>query len=277
MSPALSEPLLTGLALALLAGCGLSGLWTCAAGRARWLPRVCAGCAGYLLVVALAVRGVRSGGWPFGSAHEAVLLTAAAAALLYVLGVPRRLSSAGGACVGFGAVLLVGLSLLLVPAGARSPQPASAMFASALYPLHVVTAALGYGGLLLAGTAGLGRLLAGGGRGLPPERGWIGEDLEALAWRGLAWGYPCLTLGMVVGAAWSWLTWGWYWSWGTKEVLTLLTWGLFTMALHTRRLAGWRGRPHAAVLATGLLALLVTLLAAGALARALRPAVQYIF
>jgi len=82
---------------------------------------------------------------------------------------------------------------------------------------------------------------------------------------------------MILGALWGWLSWGTYWSWSVKELLSLLPWGLFTLAFHTRRLKGWQGRPHAVVLAAGLLALLLTLLAAEALAQRLLPTARYIF
>jgi ABC-type transport system involved in cytochrome c biogenesis permease subunit len=281
VSTLLQEPVLTGLALLFLAGSGVLAGWTLVAGRRGWLARGGAGVGSYLLILALTARGIRIQGWPCTSTYEAVLLTAAAIALLYAVGVPHHLSGPGGVCAGVSTTLLVGLTLLFVPAAARTPQPPPAAFSGPLFPLHVLCMALGYGGLLLAGCAGLWRLAAGRGAGehsfRPGRRVVRPADLEALAWRGLAWGYPCLTLGMAVGAAWGWTVWGWYWGWSIKEVLTLLTWGLFTMAVHARRLQGWRGRPYAAVLAAGLVALLVTLLAAGALARGGNPTVQYVF
>lgn len=236
---------------------------------ARW----CAGAGGYFLLLSLAARGIATRGWPLGSTYEAVLLSAAALALFHALGTPRRLAAIGGVCAGLGSLLMVVLALLLTPAGTRMAELPPPALAGIWFPIHVLASAIGYGGLLLAGGAGLFRFL--GGRGAASSS--LASDLEAVAGRAVAWGYPWLTLGMTTGAVWSWLAWGRYWSWSVKEVLTLLTWGIFTLAFHTRRLEGWRGRPHAAVLAAGLLALLVTLLAAEGLARRVVPGVEYLF
>lgn len=276
----MSEGLLTGLGVAgLVAGTGLAG-WgllgrKALATTARW----CIGSGGYLLLLVLVARGLQVRGWPLSSAYEAALLVAAAAALLYAFAVPRWLTAPGGVCAGAGALLVFLLATLLFPAGARVAHPPPAALAGVWFPLHAGTTALGYGGLILAGSAGLLLLLRGGGTGTASSRPALlaPAELGALARRGLAWGYPLLTLGMTFGAIWGWTTWGRYWTWSVKEVLTLLAWGLFTAALHARRLSGWRGRPHAALLAAGLAAVLAALFAAQALVRWLGPAVQYVF
>ncbi len=263
MSGLLHEGTLLPLAAAaLLAGTGLAlfgGERT--AGAARWAV----GSGGYLLLLALLARGLQAHAWPLGSAYEAALLAAAATALAVGIA-PRHAAARGAGCAGGGALLLLGLALLLTPPAARAAQAPPGALAGVLFPLHVVVTALGYGGLVPAGAAGLVRLLRG-----KDEAG------EALIQRGLAWGYPLLTLGMALGALWSWQTWGRCWNWGVKEALTLVTWGLFTLALHTRRLKGWSGRVHAAVLVLGLAAVLVTLLGATALARWAGMGEMYVF
>jgi ABC-type transport system involved in cytochrome c biogenesis permease subunit len=279
----MSEGLLTGLGVALLlAGTGLA-VWGLSgrsrlAGAARW----CVGSGGYVLLLALVARGLAVRGLPLSSAYEASLLTAALTALAYPLvvpgdlswqpaqvsGSPRRPAALGTVCSGTITLAILALGALVFPAGARAAQPPPAALAGVWFPLHVSAAAAGYGGLLLAGTAGLLRLL---------RKHHAEPVLDALISRGLAWGYPLLTLGMTLGAVWGWITWGRYWSWSAKEILTLTTWGLFTLALHTRRLRGWDGWVHAAVLTAGLVVVLVTLFGAEALVRWLGPAVQYVF
>lgn len=263
MSGLLGEGTLLPLAgAALLAGTGLALFGGARrAGAARWAV----GSGGYLLLLALLARGLQSRAWPLGSAYEAALLAAAAAALAVGIA-PRRAASRGAGCAGGGALLLLGLALLTTPVEARAALAPPAALAGVWFPLHVAATALGYGGLALAGTAGLLGLLRG--------RDAAGE---ALIRQGLAWGYPLLTLGMALGALWGWQTWGRYWNWSTKEMLTLLTWGLFTLALHTRRLKGWSGRAHAAVLVLGFAAMLVTLLGAAALARWAGFGAPYVF
>jgi ABC-type transport system involved in cytochrome c biogenesis permease subunit len=82
---------------------------------------------------------------------------------------------------------------------------------------------------------------------------------------------------MLAGAIWSWESWGWLWSWNSKEILTLVTWGLFTLAFHTRRLSGWRGRPHAAVLTAGLVTLFLTLLVSRQVGQRALSGIEYVF
>ncbi|MGB9722768.1 MAG: cytochrome c biogenesis protein CcsA [Chloroflexia bacterium] len=273
MSALAWEDLLAILALPCLfggSGLALAGLLAKKPGlghRARW----CAGAGGYLLLLILVSRGLQVQGWPLTDLYEVLLLTAAATALAGALGAPRRQEALAGACAGLAAGLIVALSLLLLPWGSRLPHPPMAALGSIWFPLHVLATTLGYGGLVLAGSAGLLRLL-------PPGRLPISsDDAEEVAWRGLAWGYPWLSLGMVLGMVWGWWAWGRPWSWSPKEVLTLLTWGLFTLAFHTRRLKGWRGWKHALILVAGLAALFSTLLLAGVLARQAVPVVEYVF
>ncbi len=234
--------------------------------RSRW----CAGAGGYLLLLVLTNRGLQARGWPLTDLYEVLLLTAAATALGYALGAPRREEALAGACAGPAAGLIVALALLFLPAEARLPHPPTAALGSIWFPLHVLATTLGYGGLVLAGSAGLLHFLSGR---LPVAP----DEVEEVAGRGLALGYPWLTLGMVLGMVWGWWAWGRPWSWSPKEVLTLLTWGLFTLAFHTRRLKGWRGRKHALILVAGLAALLSTLLLAETLARQAVPVVEYVF
>jgi ABC-type transport system involved in cytochrome c biogenesis permease subunit len=251
-------------------GLSLAGLLTGRPGLGHW-ARWCAGSGGYLLLLVLTWRGLQVQGWPLTDLYEVLLLTAATTALACALVAPRRQEALAGACAGPAAGLMVALALLFLPSGSRLPHPPTAALGSLWFPLHVLATTLGYGGLILAGSAGLLRLLPAGRLPISPH------DAEEVAWRGLAWGYPWLTLGMVLGMVWGWWAWGRPWSWSTKEVLTLLTWGLFTLAFHTRRLKGWRGRPHALILTAGLAALLLTLLAAEALARLAVPVAEYVF
>jgi ABC-type transport system involved in cytochrome c biogenesis permease subunit len=287
----LREDLLAWLAAVLLAsGTILAGVgllpW-----RERWgrVARWSIGLGGYGLLLSLLARGIQAGGLPLVSTYEVVLLAAAATALVYAVGMPRWLDNIGGLCAGAVGFLMVLLALSLTPAGARVPQPPPPILRGILFPLHVATTALGYGGLLLSGCAGMVGLLVGPRGGAARSRLSIGAegtelaaarfrgDLERLAWRALAWGYPWLTLGMTLGAWWGWMAWGRYWSWSVKEILTLLTWGFFALAFHTRRLKGWRGRPHAAILVAGVILLLLTLLAAEAIASRFMVVVRYVF
>jgi cytochrome c-type biogenesis protein CcsB len=77
----------------------------------------------------------------------------------------------------------------------------------------------------------------------------ITELLDLWSYRLIAFGFPCLTLGIISGAVWANQAWGSYWSWDPKESWALITWLVFATYLHSRLIKGWQGtRP--AVLAT---------------------------
>lgn len=58
----------------------------------------------------------------------------------------------------------------------------------------------------------------------------------------LLWGFPLLTLGVVVGSIWARTVWGSHWQWDPKQVWTLAAWVLYALLLHQRLALGWKGR-----------------------------------
>ena len=100
------------------------------------------------------------------------------------------------------------------------------------------------GAILLA--AGLWPLMVWGTSRLRlRERLPEAEDLERVTHRMVAFGLPFLTLGIATGAYWANQAWGRYWGWDDKEVAALVTWLVYAIYLHLRRLPSWRG-PRAA-------------------------------
>ncbi|HEY3346704.1 MAG TPA: c-type cytochrome biogenesis protein CcsB [Nitrospirota bacterium] len=71
------------------------------------------------------------------------------------------------------------------------------------------------------------------------------EMLDELAYKGIALGFPLLTLAIVTGAIWANSAWGQYWGWEPKEIWALITWFIYAAYLHMRLVAGWRGRKAA--------------------------------
>jgi len=60
--------------------------------------------------------------------------------------------------------------------------------------------------------------------------------------RAMGLGYLLLTAGIILGAVWANEAWGSYWSWDPKETWSLITWMVYTAAIHLRRTHGWKGR-----------------------------------
>lgn len=83
----------------------------------------------------------------------------------------------------------------------------------------------------------------------PPVTRSLSELLDIWSYRLIAFGFPCLTLGIISGAVWANQAWGSYWSWDPKESWALITWLVFAIYLHSRLIKGWQGK-RPAILAT---------------------------
>ena len=256
-----SDPVapLAALACFLLAACffvaspsrarvRLVGIWIGAAGVA-------------VLAGALAARGLRAAHWPLTNQYEFALafaLSAALATLTVDAGQADR-SPMVQAVSMLLAAALVTYARLLLPSAKRAIQPLSPALDSIWLPLHVGTAALAYGALAVAGTAGLVWLVHA------PERTAADQALH----RAISVGYPLLTLSLIFGLIWAQVAWGRYWGWDLKEVWTLIAWLVYTLYWHLHRRPGWPGRRVAWLALAGLASVLFTFLGVGWLARSI--------
>jgi len=68
------------------------------------------------------------------------------------------------------------------------------------------------------------------------------EPLDTMIYRLIGWGFPILTLGVILGARWAYDAWGRYWGWDAKETWALITWFTYAIYLHMRLVMSWRGR-----------------------------------
>lgn len=86
------------------------------------------------------------------------------------------------------------------------------------------------------------------------------SQYDESAYRVVLLAYPFLTIGICLGALWAEDSWGQYWSWDLKETWALITWMLYAVYLHCRKILFFRkcSRP---VLVLAYLALLITYLA----------------
>jgi len=110
-------------------------------------------------------------------------------------------------------------------------------------------------GAILGFLAGKGAAKPGFGKRLPSL-----DVLDEVSYRGIAFGFPLLTIGIITGAIWADQAWGRWWGWDPKETWSLITWLFYGAYLHTRLTMGWRGR-HSAILAViGLVMVLITYL-----------------
>lgn len=204
--------------------------------------------AGFLIAAgAVAWRGLSTGHIPLQNLFEVFL---AMGALIYPIALAcRRLPASRE-----GADMLLGV-ILLWPAGfifPETPRPLPPALQSFLFAPHVLVYLAAY--VLLAKSA----ILAAAQFRRRPEDEYAALDRSAHALT--AWGYPFLTLGLLLGAWWGKLAWGDFWHWDPKEMWALATWLIYTGYFHARAQFGREPRRlHATLLLAGFVAIILTL------------------
>jgi cytochrome c-type biogenesis protein CcsB len=68
------------------------------------------------------------------------------------------------------------------------------------------------------------------------------EQLDDLAHKTLALGFPLMTLGLISGALWASAEWGSRWPLDPKIELSFVSWLIYLAMVFSRWTAGWRGR-----------------------------------
>jgi cytochrome c-type biogenesis protein CcsB len=79
------------------------------------------------------------------------------------------------------------------------------------------------------------------------------DQLDQLAYKSVAIGFPAFTLATILGAAWAAEAWGGYWSWDPKETWALIVWLFYGAYLHVRISHGWSGKTLAVWAVVGFL------------------------
>jgi cytochrome c-type biogenesis protein CcsB len=135
---------------------------------------------------------------------------------------------------------------------------------SALLPVHVLLAILGYALFSLAFAVSLVYLVqerrlkskrAGARLQLPPL-----EVLDRLSYRFLTWGLSLFTLAIASGIVWAHLAWGRFWFGEPRLVGAVLTWVVYATVYQGRITAGLRGRRAATLTIFGFAMLVCSLL-----------------
>ncbi|MGZ4849368.1 MAG: c-type cytochrome biogenesis protein CcsB, partial [Halobacteriota archaeon] len=85
------------------------------------------------------------------------------------------------------------------------------------------------------------------------------EQLDDLAYRSVAVGFPLLTIGIITGAIWAEAAWGSYWSWDPKETWSLITWLVFLIYLHAKT-QNWSSSLAAYIASFGFISVICTFL-----------------
>jgi len=88
------------------------------------------------------------------------------------------------------------------------------------------------------------------------------EQLDDLAYKSVAVGFPLLTIGIITGAIWAESAWGSYWSWDPIETWALITWFVYLIYLHAKT-QSWSASVAAYIAAFGFLSAICTFLGVG--------------
>lgn len=112
--------------------------------------------------------------------------------------------------------------------------------------IHVPLNFVGYGAFAVACAAGMAWLVRSG----LEQKGTSKllkvfptlDQLDQLAYKSVAVGFPAFTLATILGAAWAAEAWGGYWSWDPKETWALIVWLFYGAYLHVRISHGWSGK-----------------------------------
>jgi cytochrome c-type biogenesis protein CcsB len=88
------------------------------------------------------------------------------------------------------------------------------------------------------------------------------DQLDDLAYKSVAVGFPLLTIGIITGAIWAEAAWGSYWSWDPKETWSLITWLVFLIYLHAKT-QNWSSSLAAYIATFGFMSVICTFLGVG--------------
>jgi len=129
-------------------------------------------------------------------------------------------------------------------------------------PIHVTLSIIGEGLFALASLAGImyciqdrqirQRRMGALARYLPS----LG-DLDNINHAGLLWGFPILTLGLIVGSLWARTAWGGSnWATDPKTIWSFAAWCFYAFLLHQRLAIGWKGKKIAVLSIVALMVLI---------------------
>ena len=176
-----------------------------------------------LLIVGalIALRWLSTGRPPMATAGEALLVCSFGALLVAVFARARSVERvalvSGGVLALVGIAMSWGLNITLPPA-----------LDSGWIVVHVATVMMAYALFLILGVLGVMRLIR------------REQDYSTAMRRLCCWGIVLLGTGIFCGAVWANQAWGRYWGWDPKETWALLTFAVYALPLHLKRLSGRR-------------------------------------
>ena len=166
----------------------------------------------------------------------------------------RRVLRVGGGC----GDMLIGV-IVLFPAGFvfnAEPQRLPPALQSWLFVPHVAVYMLSYVFMAKATFHAMCQLA---GKSAGPDEKLLGP--EEATYRMICFGFPLLTLGLVLGSWWGKVAWGDYWGWDPKELWSLASLLVYVGYFHFRYMFGKkRPRINSTWAIAGMAVIVITLL-----------------
>ncbi len=181
-----------------------------------------------VLTVSLVFRYINVGHIPYVQLYETFFFMAWAIAVIALIAdfsLRSRLPSTLSA-------LLSGLILVYIiqwPETSREGMPLVPALQSPWLDVHIATAFLSYAGFAVSAAASVVYLFN------------RNDKVDELSYRLVAFAFPLLGLGILLGSVWANEAWGRYWGWDPKETSALVTWLVYAGYLHARLVLGWKG------------------------------------
>jgi ABC-type transport system involved in cytochrome c biogenesis permease subunit len=154
--------------------------------------------------------------------------------------------------------MLIG-AILLFPVGfvfGAEPRKLPPALQSWLFTPHVAVYLMSYVIMAKAAVQAFCRLRA--------RTGNTNENLigyEDGTYRMICFGFPLLTLGLILGSWWGKLAWSDYWGWDPKELWSLASWLVYVGYFHFRYMFGRKhARINSGLAILGIVAIVITLL-----------------
>ncbi len=184
---------------------------------------------------------------PVSNLYEVFILLFCITAAVYLALEKRYQAKAMGAFVMTLVSAGVFFGIWLDSVGQGEIKPLVPALQSYWMKIHVPMNFVGYGSFAVACGAGMAylvrhRLEAKGSNSKMLAIFPTLEQLDLLAYKAVAIGFPAFTLATILGAAWAAEAWGGYWSWDPKETWALIVWLVYGAYLHARVSHGWHGK-----------------------------------
>jgi ABC-type transport system involved in cytochrome c biogenesis permease subunit len=197
-------------------------------------------------LLVLAMRTRVSGRLPLTNGYDFLLCFIFITVLMYLLyGIKYPVKNAGCPVMLIASLLLLTVSFFM-PDQSASSGPLAPALKSPWLTVHVLTAAIAYGGFALAAGLALAKLTTSN----------VAKDDSV--YNIVAFSFASLSLSIVFGAIWAEQAWGAYWSWDPKETWALITWIIYAAYLHLHRQQEWRGKPANLMVIAGFIIVLFT-------------------